>query len=420
MDNIHIQINHQNEANMKDYSELSNKGEEEDELKDTLVYFTRENFILPVNERTIMMKKEKEKKAEEYQREIERLEEKKQLEERKNQELREKEAQEKFRLEERRKLKEKRRQEEQEELKQMNGEFGLLYQNFLSGRGLKEVFLSCMNLRPAQFRLLFKALEFNKGIKTLSINRKAMDDDEMDCLTEALLDNVNLEVLQVEDNNLGPASLGFLANVLSKNSNLSSLSLEGNNLTRDKTVPITMCDTRLKEMDMYNPFYFQKFADSLTSNSNLVYLNLANCNLMPKCGRILSEALEKNTSIIMVDLSRNPLLDSRDLIKIQAKLKKNFEHYKAERLEEYQERKYMRENYQSKRQKEKVLRDNNQVANRIRNKVKFEQEQKELMYMEEKEKLRREREIQIKKLDKDARIRGMKKKRKKKKKKKTL
>lgn len=386
--------------------------------KETLLYFTRENFILPVNERTIMMKKEKEKQAAEYKREIERLEEKKQMEEKKNQELREKEALEKFRLEERRKLKERRRAEEQEELKQMNGEFGLLYQNFLSDEGLKEVFLSCMNLRPAQFRLLFKALEFNQGIKTLSINRKEMDDDEMDCLAEALLNNASLEVLQVEDNNLGPPSLGFLASVLGRNTSLSSLSLEGNNLTNFSSLP-AQDNERIKSSNLDRALSeFGMFAKSLHGNTNLAYLNLSNCNLGRECGAMLCEMLESNQSLIMIDLTRNAELDSRDIIKIQSKLKKNFMRYKAERLTEYQERKYMRENYEHKRQKERVLMDNQNVAEKIRAKVHKEQEKKELMFMQEREKLERDRQMRIKKLDKEARIRGMKKKRKKKPKKK--
>ena len=171
-----------------------------------------------------------------------------------------------------------------------------------------------MYKRQAQFRLLFKALEFNKGIKTLSINRKAMDDDEMDCLAEALQDNQSLEVLQMEDNNLGPLSLEFLSKVLNQNYSLSSLSLEGNNLTRNKNSSFESFQNHEHEIMYYDSSEFQTFANSLASNLNLVYLNLANCNLMPKCGRILYKALENNDSLIMVDLSKNPLLDSRDII----------------------------------------------------------------------------------------------------------
>lgn len=139
--------------------------------QERLYYTTRENFILPVNKRTLQMKKEKEKAEQLLLQQRERQKQEQMQREKKDQELREREAREKSRIEAREKLREFRRREEAEELGKMNGEFGTLYQSFLKGDGLKEVFLSGRDFRPVQFRLLFRALEFNKVIKTLSINR---------------------------------------------------------------------------------------------------------------------------------------------------------------------------------------------------------------------------------------------------------
>jgi hypothetical protein len=388
--------------------ELQNSTVEEDPV-DKVFYVTRENFIRPLNERTIKMQKDKEKEQEEFL--IETKKKRKQEEDKLREDLeqKQKEQTEMLRKQAREDLLNRRLKEEIQELEKMNGEFGLLYQSFLQSKGQKEVFLSSMDLIPAQFRLLFRSLKFNSNINTLSINRKEMDDDEMDCLAESLRDNSGLQVLQVEDNNLSEISLGFLSYVLESNNVLNTLSLEGNDFSESKV----LSEEQQLSLSFRGQDSIKLFAEALANNESLVYLNMADCNLNQEAGKHLLKAMETNKNLIMLDLERNFNLDFEDVRKIQQKLQQNFQYHKNRRLKEFQERKKMKQNIDDKTQKEEILKQEKKKVETIKASVKEIQKLKEQIFFEEQEKLKSEKEILKNKLDKDAKLRKNKRKKKK-------
>lgn len=248
-----------------------------------------------------------------------------------------------------------------------------------------------------------------------------MDDDEMDCLAEALLNNTSLEGLQVEDNNLGPQSLSYLSHVLQTNTKLTSLSLEGNNLTQGPK-QLKLSHQILQEDSFTDPTTTQlyqhngitDFAQALAANTTLMHLNLSGCNLTPQAATLLADAIDQNRHVIMVDISRNPAIPHRTLKRITQKLKQNYQQFQQERVEEFRERKFMKENYEFKRERENLRKENFEVIEAVKNDVFRLQKLKERMFFEEREKNQKEKDIMMKKLFKDAQLRAMKKKRKKK------
>ena len=84
--------------------------------------------------------------------------------------------------------------------------------------------------------------------------------------------------------------------------------------------------------------------DFLKFNTTLKVLNIANNSLDKECGSVLESKLEENFTLISVDFSSNnfSLEDSRA---IQDQATKNKEKLDGDRLQEWQERKAMHQEF---------------------------------------------------------------------------
>jgi hypothetical protein len=93
----------------------------------------------------------------------------------------------------------------------------------------------------------------------------------------------------MEGNLLGPKSASEFGKALSKNSTLRVLDLESNQLTLDG--------------QEFRGIY--DFVEFLAHNTSLLSLNLANNQMDEECGRMFSEKLEMNYTLIDFDFSMN-------------------------------------------------------------------------------------------------------------------
>lgn len=83
-----------------------------------------------------------------------------------------------------------------------------------------------------------------------------------------------------------------MAELFKTNTSIRSIDLESNDLTLEG-----------KNIDG-----IQDLCKSLETNETLLYMNLTNTNLNAKCGEFLEKMLEKNHTLIMVDVDQNRLL----------------------------------------------------------------------------------------------------------------
>lgn len=99
---------------------------------------------------------------------------------------------------------------------------------------------------------------------------------------------------------------------------------------------------------------------AIAENDSIICLNLNNTGLDKVCGKALADAMEKNHSIIMLDIEGNRKTDKvkqsemsnkeidmniayEDVMRIHKYLERNKAAYKAERFDEWRERKMAKE-----------------------------------------------------------------------------
>lgn len=97
----------------------------------------------------------------------------------------------------------------------------------------------------------------------------------------------------MEGNSLGPKTCKALSKLFRESANIRHIDIEGNDLTcsgKDKT--------GIKELAL-----------SLEYNESVLWLNLNSTNLDAEAGGYLEKMLEKNHTIIMLDIANNPNLE---------------------------------------------------------------------------------------------------------------
>ena len=92
--------------------------------------------------------------------------------------------------------------QEDEELKNLEGEFGNLLLSFFNSTTNREIYLSTDLYSEPQLRLLFKSMEFNESIHVLIVMRSGLKDSNVEDLFLALDNNETLYRLEVEENKL--------------------------------------------------------------------------------------------------------------------------------------------------------------------------------------------------------------------------
>lgn len=283
----------------------------------------RVHEILPKTLRTEQMKAKLEAERNLKKQEEERALKAKRDQEMKNMKLKA-EKQKQQELEAKKKLDDARkREEEMQQINTLKGRFGNMINQLNADYTPLEYTISGMQLKPAQIRILVKAAESNKTLRCLSMSRKNLSDDDGVEIAKCLVSNSVLEKIDLDGNNLGPRCLAEFAKMLKTNFSLRGLDFEGNNLTQiGKDVSGLL-----------------HLAESLQKNTTLLSLNLANCNLDKQCSSALADALDVNKSLIMLELSGNPGLFYKDVLRIQESLKRNKAEYDKERFKEFVERK---------------------------------------------------------------------------------
>ncbi len=102
--------------------------------------------------------------------------------------------------------------------------------------------------------------------------------------------NETIEKIELDENKLTSYTLKKLGISLKLNKTLRYLGLEGNFFDKD---PQKKC--------------LEEFLNSLKFNTSLLYLNLANTKIKDEYLGLIDKLLDKNHSIILIDLTRNKL-----------------------------------------------------------------------------------------------------------------
>ena len=217
----------------------------------------------------------------------------------------------------------------------------------------KEYSLSGCNLGGPRARIVARVLAFNHSLTTLHLSRKNIQDREGQDMARALLTNTSLRKLEMEGNCLGMLTARVFALALRKNKTLRYLDLESNNLTND-----TEENGGVEEM-----------IQALSTNTTLLSLNLANNRLDSQIGRQFVDLFDRRQhnqqSLIDFEFGFNNFelrhvsiscfssmllmfiypgaIDYVQVREIQDYLRMNKTEYDAARLEEWRERKDMRD-----------------------------------------------------------------------------
>ena len=186
--------------------------------------------------------------------------------------------------------------------------------------------ISGMELGPARCLILAKVIAFNESLKTLHLNRKQIQDKEGQDLARMLLSNTTLRKLEMEGNCLGLQTARVMALALRKNTTLRSLDMESNNLTHDG-------EENMGVEDMIQ---------ALCTNTTLLSLNVGNNKLDEGIGRMFVDCLHQTHSLIDFEFGFNNFR-LEDIRRLQDLLRRNKAEYDQARLQEWRERKMMRD-----------------------------------------------------------------------------
>ena len=176
----------------------------------------------------------------------------------------------------------------------------------------------------AQIRLIFKAIGFCGSLFTFSANRVGLTDEDLDNLAISLEKNQSLQKLELERNLITHLTLKPLSRVVRFNKKIKHLSLEGNVLT-----------------DSANDCNFKDFCEALAENDTLLFLNLSETQIGDSSGEQILKMLDVNRTLIMINLQQNDI-GFKCLRQIQDKLFKNRKLFEEERIFEFKERDFLR------------------------------------------------------------------------------
>jgi hypothetical protein len=141
-----------------------------------------------------------------------------------------------------------------------------------------------------------------------------------------LMVNKNIRKLELEGNKLGPRTSKEFSHVLKVNKTLQFLDLENNSLTTDGDDPNGLIS----------------FVQALKHNESLLSLNVANNRLDETIGKAFEECFAVNRTLIDFEFGFNNFTVETTR-NIQAFLRRNKADYDKNRLMEWKERIYMRD-----------------------------------------------------------------------------
>lgn len=159
-------------------------------------------------------------------------------------------------------------------------------------------------------RALAKAMWANNTITCLDLSTNSINDHAGSYIARILKRNNTLKKIELDNNALGPKTCQAFGEALKVNKSLKSLSLDSNPLTSNGA-------------DFSG---IEQFAEALSENNSLVYLNLWRTEVGSKGGLALSRALSKNDSLLFFDVGHNGI-DLCDMKDIANKLDDNLANY---------------------------------------------------------------------------------------------
>ena len=155
-----------------------------------------------------------------------------------------------------------------------------------------------LRVAPVATRAYVKALDDNRSIQTLDLCRSELADDVGIELGKAMARNGSIKKLDLDFNHFGALTAEALGKALTENSTLEVLSLESN--------PIT-------DKDKSNLDGIRRIAEALAVNETLLSLNLWGCGIGAEGGAILRRGVEKNSTLLQLQLSPTDGIDVEDL-----------------------------------------------------------------------------------------------------------
>jgi hypothetical protein len=151
------------------------------------------------------------------------------------------------------------------------------------------------DLNHVTCRAVARVLQQNTSLLSLDVSRNQLGDEAGVHLAEMLRTNRRMFKLEAEQNNFGPATCRAFGEALNVNNTLTFLSLEGN--------PMSFSDeSDGRENDFTG---IEAVSDMLEANTSLTSLNLFNCTLLLEGGRALAKGIQKNSSLIVLDVGNN-------------------------------------------------------------------------------------------------------------------
>lgn len=182
-----------------------------------------------------------------------------------------------------------RRAEEEEQSKKLGGRILMMLTKLENDSTPKEYSTSGLELGAARTRILASQVAYNHTLTNLHLSRSGIKDEDGAEIAKILYNNTVLRKLELEGNNLGPKSAKEFGKALRINKTLLFLDLESNQLTADGDDNPGVVDLIL----------------SLEVNKSLISLNLGNNKLEQAIGAAIRSMLEKNTTLIDLEVGFN-------------------------------------------------------------------------------------------------------------------
>lgn len=181
------------------------------------------------------------------------------------------------------------RAEEEEQSKRLGGKIRMMLAKLSADETPGEYSTCGIELGGPRIRILVSQIAYNNSLKTMHMSRADIKDEDGIEVAKILYNNLSLRKLELEGNSLGPKTAKELGKALRINKTLQFLDLESNQLTADGED-----FTGLPDM-----------LRALESNTTLLSLNLANNKLEPQIGKEIRKMLEKNHTLIDLEIGFN-------------------------------------------------------------------------------------------------------------------
>lgn len=180
---------------------------------------------------------------------------------------------------------------------------------------LKELNLFGCRIGPEGAKRIFANLHINQTLQKIDLTKNYLGDTGVDYLAKTIFLGSNLTNIILSYNNLTAKALVVLTEAFKTHNKLTHLDLSWNTIVSPNAV-FNLC-TKLSENMLFEELILSwtslsglrvgKAIKTLLSDSSLKYLNLSNNKLSTVAVKQIANGLENNRSLIILDISYNPL-----------------------------------------------------------------------------------------------------------------